>query len=44
VIFFFMSFSLSRSTYHSTLVLSHLITLSARATTFGGTVRPITQA
>jgi hypothetical protein len=41
VIFCFMFFSLSRSTRHLTLAPSHLITLSALASTFGGIVRPI---
>ena len=43
VLVFFMGFSLPRSTPHSTLDFapSHLITLSALASTFGGIVRPI---
>jgi hypothetical protein len=43
VISFFMSSPMSPRlvTRHSTLVPSHLITLSARASTFGGIVNPI---
>src|SRR4030095_12285581 len=41
VIVFFMGFSLARSIRHLTLAPSHLISLSARYNTFGGTVRLI---